>query len=210
MIYFPEATSIHRRMPKEAFYKRLDLTTALKDKFVSDVDRIYIENSLTKDNLNLTTDSDVKEILLLSISLKKQVFDGKVVEAIARQNQHRLVFLLIYEDQRQLALYHGKLYRSQWIPEAELSLEAQGFSLQEIWDNLIEQIALYEERREQPKGLTIDQRLQLQEQIVKLEKQIEKTEAAAWNEQQPKKRFELYTKLQNYKQKLEELKHGQS
>ena len=29
-------------MPKEAFYKRLDLTTALKDKFVSDVDRIYI------------------------------------------------------------------------------------------------------------------------------------------------------------------------
>ena len=29
---------IHRRIPKEAFYKRLDLTTALKDKFVSDVD----------------------------------------------------------------------------------------------------------------------------------------------------------------------------
>ena len=66
MINFPDATYIHRRMPKEAFYKRLSLTTALKDKFISDVDRIYIENSLTKDNLNLTADSEVKEILLLS------------------------------------------------------------------------------------------------------------------------------------------------
>lgn len=210
MINFPEATVVHRRLPKEAFYKRLPLTTVLKDKFVSDVDRIYVENSLTKENLNLTADSDVKEILLLSISLKKQEFDGKVVEAIARQNQHQLVFLLIYEEQRQLALYHSKLYRTQWIPEEELQLVANGFSLEEIWNNLIEQIALYEERANPSDDLTINQRLALQEKILKLEKQIEKTEAAAWKEQQPKKRFELYTRVQSYKQKLEELKHGQS
>ena len=77
MIDFPEATRIHRRIPKEAFYKRLDLTTALKDKFVSDVDRIYIENSLTMDNLRLTKESNVKEILLLTVTLKKQEFDGE-------------------------------------------------------------------------------------------------------------------------------------
>lgn len=210
MINFPEGTVVHRRIPKEAFYKRLSLTTALKEKFISDVDRIFVENSLTKDNLNLSVDSNVKEILLLSITLKKQEFDGKVVETIARQNPHQLVFLLMYEDRRQLALYHGKLYRTQWMPEGELRLDANGFSLEEIWDNLIEQIALYGERAEAAKILTIDQRLALQEKILKLEKQIEKTEAAAWKEQQPKKRFELYTKLQTYKQKLEELKHGQS
>lgn len=71
MIDFPAATAVHRKMPKEAFYKHLPLTKALKDKFVSDVERIYVENSLTKENLNLTADSEVKEILLLSISLKK-------------------------------------------------------------------------------------------------------------------------------------------
>lgn len=210
MINFPEATIVHRRMPKEAFYKRLSLTTALKDKFVSDVDRIYVENSLTKDNLNLTAESDVKEILLLSISLKKQEFDGKVVETIARQNSHRLVFLLTYEDQRQLALYHSKLYRTEWMAEDELKLEANGFSLEEIWNGLIEQIALYEERASTAEDLSIDQRLALQEKILKLEKQITKTEAAAWKEQQPKKRFELYTRVQSYKQQLEELKNGQS
>lgn len=210
MIDFPEATRVHRRMPKEAFYKRLPLTTAMKDKFVSDVDRIIVENSLTAENLNLSQESEVKEILLLSISLKKQEFDGKVVEAIARQNQHNLVFLLSFENMRQLALYHGKLYRSAWVPETDLSLTAKGFSLEEIWNGFVEQIALYEERAESAEGMTIEERLALQEKIVKLEKLIQKTEAAAWKETQPKKRFELYTKLQKYKNELEELTHGES
>mgnify|MGYP006988258178 CR=1 FL=1 len=35
MIDFPTATAVHRRLPKEAFYKHLPLTKALKDKFVS-------------------------------------------------------------------------------------------------------------------------------------------------------------------------------
>ena len=210
MIDFPTATAVHRRLPKEAFYKHLPLTKVLKDKFVSDVDRIIVENSLTKENLNLTADSEVKEILLLSITLKKQEFDGKVIEAIARQNPHKLVFLLVFEDSRQLALYHSKLYRTQWMDAAEVDLKPQGFSLDEIWDGFTEQIALYEERAEKTDSLSMDDRLKLQEEILKLEKLIEKTEAAAWKEQQPKKQFELYTRLRGYKQKLEELKHGES
>ena len=64
-IDFPEATNVHRRIPKEAFYKRLQLSAALKDRFISDVEHIYVENSMTAESLNLTSESDVKEILLL-------------------------------------------------------------------------------------------------------------------------------------------------
>lgn len=210
MIDFPTATAVHRRLPKEAFYKHLPLAKALKDKFVSDVERIVVENSLTKENLNLNSDSGIKEILLLSITLKKQEFDGKVIEAIARQNPHKLVFLLMFEDSRQLALYHSKLYRTQWIDASEISLKPQGFSLDEIWEAFVEQIALYDERAEKSASLSVDERLALQEQILKLEKLIARTEAAAWKEQQPKKQFELYTRLRGYKQELEDLKHGES
>ena len=206
MVHFPTTTAVHRRLPKEAFYKHLPLTKVLKDKFVSEVDRIVVENSLTKENLNLTADSEVKEILLLSITLKKQEFDGKVIEAIARQNPHKLVFLLVFEGSRQLALYHGKLYRTPWMDAAEVNLKPQGFSLDEIWDSFVEQIALYEERAKKADFLSVDERLALQEQILKLEKLIAKTEAAAWKEPQPKKQFELYSRLRNYKIKLEEIK----
>ncbi len=209
-IVFPEATKVHRRIPKEAFYKRLQLSAALKDKFISDVDRIFVENSLTVDSLNFTTEADVKEILLLSVTLKRKDFDKKIIEAIARQNPHQLVFLLIHDNECQLALYHKKLYKTEWIPDNTLSLELRGQTLDDIWCGLIEQIALYEERAETVVSETIEKRLETQEKILKLEKQIQKTEAAAWKEQQPKKRFELYSKLQEYKAKLEELKHGQS
>lgn len=210
MIDFPTATAIHRRLPKEAFYKHLPMTKVLKDKFVSDVDRIVVENSFTRENLNLAWDAEIKEIMFLSISLKKQEFDGKVIEAIARQNPHKLVFLLIFENQRQLAIYHNKLYRTLWMDHDEIELKLQGYSLNEIWDSFIKQIALYEERTEQTDNLSIEDRLAIQDQILKLEKQINKTEKAMWKEQQPKKKFELHTRLREYQQKLEDLKHGKS
>lgn len=208
MIEFPAATAVHKRLPKEAFYKHLPLTKILKEKFVSDVDRIVVENSLTKENLNLASDAEIKEIMLLSISLKSQEFVGKVIEAIARQNPHKLVFLLNFENQQQLAVYHNKLYRTLWMDHDEITLKLQGYSLDEIWDSFIEQIALYEERAEQTESLSIDDRLAIQDQILKLEKQIDKTENAMWKEQQPKKKFELHTRLREYQQKLEDLKHG--
>lgn len=210
MIDFPTATAIHRRLPKEAFYKHLPLTKILKEKFVSDVDRIMVENSFTKENLNLASDAEIKEIMLLSISLKNQEFDGKVIEAIARQNPHKLVFLLSFENQQQLAVYRNKLYRTVWMDHDEIALKLQGYSLDEIWDSFIEQIALYEERAEKTADLSIEERLEIQDQILKLEKQIDKTENAMWKEQQPKKKFELHTRLREYQKKLEDLKHGKS
>lgn len=208
MIDFPTATVVHRRMPKEAFYKHLSLTKVLRDKFISDVDRIFVENSLTKDNLNLTQESEIKEILLLSVVLKKQEFDTKILEAIARQNPHKLIFQLIYENSRQLAVWLGKLYRTNWRPSSDTQLSAQGFSLDEIWDSFIVQIAIEKEHAKAAGELSVDERLALQEQITKLEKQIQKTQAAAWKEQQPKKQFELYQRLQGYRKDLEKLKRG--
>jgi hypothetical protein len=207
MINFPEATKVHRWLPKDAFYKHLPISNVLKEKFISDVDRIYVEWSLTKDNLHLEKDGEIKEILILLIELKKQSFDAKIIEAIARQNPHELVFILSFEEKRQLAIYHSKLYRSPWMNKTDVELTAVGFSVDEIMDCLIEQIAFTEESAGR-ENLSIDDRLARQEQIEKLQKQIEKAEVAAWKEQQPKKRFELYSRTQEYKKELEEIKNG--
>lgn len=210
MIDFPGNTLVKRRLPKEAFYKHLPLSAALKSKFVSDVDCIILENSLTRKNLNLARDSEVKEIMLLSITLKKQNFDGKIVEAIARQNPHQLIFLLIYGDEFQLAVYQGRLYRTDWMKEKDLSLTLSGNTLDEIWDNLVRQTAISSKTVLSRKDQTVQEQLKMQDEINRLHMVIQKTEKAAWKEQQPKKRFELYTKLQGYKKQLEGITHGQA
>lgn len=210
MIDFPESTAVHRRIPKEAFYKHLPLTAALKAKFISDVDRIVVENSLTKRNLNLAKDSEIKEIMMLSITLKKQNFDGKIVEAIARQNPHKLIFLIEYEGEGQLAIYHSKLYRTECMKKDDLDLTLSGNTIDEIWDDLVRQIAISSEAVLSQKNQTIDEQLIKQDEIDRLNELIKKTESAAWKEQQPKKKFELYTKLQEHKKRLEEITHGEA
>ncbi len=209
MIEFPAATVIHQRLPKEAFYKHLPLTKTLKEKFVSDVDKITLENSFTKERLNLNIDSEVKEILLLSISLKTQTFESKIIEAIAKQNTHKLLFLLMFNNNCQLAFFHdihGKLYKTKWMNALEVNLKLQGFSLSEIWDAFVEQIALAETHTKKSSTLSVDERLARQEEILKIEKLIKKTEAAAWKEVQSKKQLELHSRLCEYKKQLEALK----
>ena len=209
MIDFPVSTLVHRRLPKDAFYKHLPLSAALKSSFVSDVEELSVANSLTKKNLNLEKETNTKEILLLAIILKKKAFDGKIIEVIARQNPHKLVFLLSYEQEARLAVYHKKLYYSAWMPEDDIELTLSGSTLDAIWDDLVRQIALHSpsvEQRTEP----LEQQLKHQDEIDRLNKLIKKTEAAAWKEVQPKKRFAIYTRLQEYKQKLEEITHGET
>lgn len=208
MISFPGATVVNRIMPKEAFYKRLALSSELKEKFVSDIKHIMLQNSLTAQTLHLEPGGDVGEILVLAIELKKQGFDSRILESIARQNPHKLVFLLRYENNAQLALYYGKLYTTPWQDVQELSLDARGFCLDAVWDSFLEQIILTEEQN--PKiELSVAERIKRHESLQKLQKEMDKMEKLARSEKQPKKRFELYQQVQALKAQMEEIKHGQ-
>ena len=120
------------------------------------------------------------------------------------------MFLLEYENECQLAVYHNKLYRTDWMKEQDLSLKLSGNMLNEIWDDLVRQIAVSYEAVLKQEGQTIDEQLKTQDEINRLNKLIKKTETAAWKEQQPKKRFELYSKLQSYKNQLEEIVNGKA
>lgn len=207
MIDFPESTRTNRRIPKEAFYKHLSLSTALKSKFVSDISRIVAENSLTKENLNLVKDSEIKEILLLSIELKKQDYDQRIIEAIAKGNPHKLVFLMSYEDQRQLAVYYRKIYTTEWLQESKLNLYLSGDNLDDIWTNLIEEIVVGQDFECDP---NLDELLGKYDKIQQLKEKIAKTKKAVWKEIQAKKKFALYQELTKYRKQLEELTRGQA
>ena len=88
----------------------------------------------------------------------------------------------------------------------EITLTAKGFTLDAVWQGFLEQIALQDGLTKHNPDEDIDTKLQRQEMILKLQKEIEKLEKRTQSELQPKKKFELYGQLQETKQKLEELK----
>jgi len=208
MMQLPSATAVGRVMPKEAFYKRLTLSSDLKEKFVTDVKRITISNSLTAATLNLEAGTEISEILVLTIDLKKQQFDGRIVENIARQNPHKLLFLLRFEDKAQLAVYYAKLYTTAWLSYDKITLKVKGFTLDAVWQGFLEQIALQDGLTENKPNEDIDTKLQRQEMILKLKKEIEKLEKRTQSEVQPKKKFELYQQLQELNKELEDTENA--
>ena len=206
LIALPKTTYIHRRMPKEAFYQRLSLSKGVKERFVSDIDSFVLENSLTKERLHLTADSSVKEILFLSVNLKIQDYDTRILEAIARQNAHKLVFLLCFGELRRLALWYGRLYQTDWLSGERLTLELSGFSLSEIWEHLVEQIALPPELVGQHPELTLQQRIARAERIAKLEREIKALEEKVRREKQFNKQVKMNAELKALRQGMEDLR----
>lgn len=206
MLTFPSKAAVGRIMPKETFYKRLSLSSEIRDKFVADVKRIVMEYKLAPDTINIAKGAEVSEILVLSIELKKQAMDYRIVENIARQNAHKLLFLLKFEGQGQLALYYSKLYKTSWMPLSDINLDAKGLNLDSIWEGFIEQIALQENVVPVGENISVNEKLKKQDTILKLLKEIEKLERLSRNEKQPKKRFELFTQLQGLKKELAEEK----
>lgn len=205
MIQLPSATTVGRVLPKEAFYQHLTLSGDLKEKFVADIKRITLSNSLTAATLNLEAGNEINEILVLTVELKKQQFDGRIVENIARQNPHKLLFLLRFEEKAQLAVYYGRLYTTAWVPDDKIGLQVKGFTLDAVWQGFLEQIALRDGLTEVLPGEDFDTRLQRQERILKLQKEIEKLEKQTQREVQPKKKFALYEQLQKKKQEQDGL-----
>lgn len=206
MLTFPSKAAVGRIMPKEAFYKKLMLSSEIRDRFVADVKRIVMEYKLAPDTINMAKGEEVSEILVLFIELKTQAMDYRIVENIARQNAHKLLFLLKYEEQGQLALYYTKLYKTSWMPLADIKLDARGLNLDSIWEGFVEQIALQENVVSVDGRLSIPEKLRKQDTILKLQKQIEKFECLSRSEKQPKKRFELFIQLQDLKKLLAEEK----
>lgn len=202
---FPGSSKVNRILPKEAFYKQLNLTSEMKGKFVSGIRRIVVENSLTENTLHLKPGTEVIEILVLALDLKQKEVDNQILEIIARQNKHNILFWLRFKEHGQFALYFNKLYKTEWQPLESISIETKGFTLDEVWNGYVEQIALTKELGHAVKETPVTYRLKRQEDIIRLEKSIELMDKAARAEKQPKKKFELAMQVQHLKKDLDDL-----
>lgn len=235
MIEFPSTTVVNRILSKEKFIEHLDLTASLKRKLTSDIEHFKIINKFADSTLNFSAlpvaddeengevDNEkarVTEILLLQITLKKPDFDQKLIETIAGQNPHKLVFLLRCEKYARLAVYYQRLYICAWQKYEDVSLELRGKSVSELWRSFVSQIALHSfDSVDRPEDNTakvgttenvvnkqiLDNTLELRNKAEALKKEIEKLEKKMRNEQQSRRQYELHKMILNKKKEYEKI-----
>src|SRR5690554_5387040 len=113
MLTFPDGTVLNRRLPKQKFYEKLNISSKLEQQFVKEIDTIYWRYKLAQETLNVSKGKDVTEIEVLEIKLKEQCISRDIIELIDRGLPYHIVFILRYQDLGQIWISYKTSSRSR-------------------------------------------------------------------------------------------------
>ena len=198
MLGLPKTTEMSKQLPKKAIYTKFQMNTAAKEKIDADISRITIVNEIAPNKVNIPSGEDVKSFFVLLVSLKKKEYDEKTIATLSKLIPQNILFVLEYENESRLAIYHTKVMQTEWKPTENQQIELQGLNLDTVWENIVKSLECGVWNEE----LSLDENIALHNKQEQLKKQIEKLEKQARAERQPKKKFELVQKLKKLKKHL--------
>ena len=198
MLGLPKATELSKQLPKNAIYAKFQMNTAEKAKIDADISRITIVNEVSSVKVNIADGEQVKSFFVLQVALKKKDFEDKTIITISKLIPQNMLLVLECGGEAKLATYHTKLMQTEWKRKEDLSVELKGLNMDAVWENIIIQIGGIK----MDQGNTLDEQIAVDEQRMKIQKEIDRLTKAAKNEKQPKKKFELAQQINKLKQEL--------
>ena len=199
MLGLPHSTEIAKPLPKKAIFAKFQLKTAQRDRFDADISRMTLVNVISQSTVPaLQAGEKVAAIYVVDVALKRRDYDPKNIALLSTLIPQKMLFALRFEGQLQLAIFHSKLLCGGWMAEEETCLALTGTTLDAVWDNWVRAIGdIHVEE-----GNTLTEQIALDNERTKLQRQIEKLEAKARSERQPRKKLELFQQLQELKKNL--------
>lgn len=191
MLGLPKATELNKQLPKNAIYAKFQMNTAERAKIDADISRITIVNEVSPAKINIADGEQVKSFFVLLVALKRKDFEDKTIITISKLIPQNMLLVLEYDGEAKLATYHTKLIQTDWKRKEDLSIELKGLNMDAVWENIIVQIGGITIEQ----GNTLDKQIAVNEQRMKIQKEIDRLTKAAKIEKQPKKKFELAQKI---------------
>ncbi len=201
MLGLPKSTELLKQLPKKVIYEKFNMNTAAKEKFDADIKKITIVNEISENTAAIAKGETITAFYVLLISLKRKDFDVKTIEQISKIINQNILFILEYNSDAKLAIYHTKLMQAEWKLINKLNVQLKGLNLDTVWENIVVQVG--DVHVEQ--GKSLEEQIELNEIRQKLQKQIVSLEKQARAEKQPKRKFNLAQQIKNLQKELEEI-----
>lgn len=196
MLNLPPSTEVKRPLPKAQLYKRFDWKPSQRDSFDGDVARLDFVNWIAPRTLPAIAEGvEVKEIFVIEVSLKTPDFDTRNIILLAKSIPQHVIYLLRFEDEEMLAVYHSKLFTTPWQSLDSATVELSGLNLDAMWQSIVSSIGKFsvEQKNSLSEQIKVDEeRNKLLRQIAALEHQMNVTK-------QPRRKRELFQELQKLK-----------
>ena len=199
MLGLPKSTELSKQLPKKAIYLKFNMNTAAKDKFDADISRITIVSEISPTTTTIAAGETIPAIYVLLVSLKHKDYSEATIAQLNRLINQSMVLVLECGTERRLAVYHTKLIQGAWQNADDCKLQLKGLNLDDVWNNIVVQIGSIDVE----KGNSLEEQIAVDEKRAKVLKEIDRLEALARKEKQPKKKFELVQQILKLKGKIQ-------
>lgn len=199
MLGLPQSTEVKRPLPKAQLYKRFDWKPSQRESFDGDVARLDFVNWIAPRTLPAIAEgAEVKEIFVIEVSLKSRDFDTKSIVLLAKSIPQRVIYLLRFEDEAMLAVYHTKLFFTPWQPLDNVSVPLAGLTIDAVWQNIVTFVG----ELEIADGNSLTGQIRVDEERVRLVRQIEALERKMRSTVQPRRKREIFVEIQKLKDRI--------
>tara|TARA_R110002051_G_scaffold325547_1_gene428760 strand:+ start:8923 stop:9588 length:666 start_codon:yes stop_codon:yes gene_type:complete len=212
---WPIAATLGSRVPKEKFYEYGSVSTAVREKFVSEVQRITWAYKLAESTINLSGSLSVPEVQVFQIDSKTGDVSDQVLSAIDKAIQSQIIFEITRAGSdgaqvrmaaapKQLGsgqLKLGPYYSTEWLPaDTQRNSLPTALSLPTLYAAIFETLTSVTVRR----GEEISEIADRLATVRKLEREITALERKLRTEPQLNRKIELRRTLKTRQQELEQ------
>lgn len=121
---FPDKALVNRNIPKTKFYEHADISRAVKEAFVSQIQQITWAYKLSPETINLAAVKGVFEVQVFNIQLKTPELVDGVLLSIDKAIPHPIIFQLLFQDKIRTVLAYKRMSESdesKWVVEQYFS-----------------------------------------------------------------------------------------
>ena len=217
MLGLPKTTEFNRRIPKAKFYENINITSSLKRLFVDQVKNVYWRNKIASTTNNLIEGKYVTEIEVFEINLNSLQVDIDLLKSIDNVIPYHILYILEYNGKYQAWIGYkestniekkiskvDRYYHTNWLEETELIVKVEGLNLDDVYENLVRQIA-GDKLQSDNSTKTLKQSVERDKEIETLQKQIGILQNKIRKEKQLNKQIEMNTELKKLRSALEKI-----
>lgn len=210
-LHYPESTIVGKPVPKNAFYKHLDVNAKIRQHFVDDVVRIDWLYKLAPSTLNVEDGRQVHEIVVFSAHLKSQDCPDDVFLFIDKNMPRHVVFILEFEGRYKLLLNYKEWldpkvgtfrivqsFASEWLNAEDVSLPLSGQSMDVLYESMVGSISGFGTTN----GEDTKRIIELETQIAKAKRDVETLQKRIRNERQLNRQMELNGEARKLKSQI--------
>lgn len=195
MLGLPATTEVGRRLPKEAFYRHMDVDAATRRDLTGGVASITVANSIKPATTNIADGKAVHEILVLRIDPKGERVPERAVRLVSNATPNKAV--IVDGGSGDIAICEeGRLLETRDIKRLALN----GFDLDMVWDSMLAQVALGEFG-----GHDVWARIDRREKIDGLRAEVFALDSKARRERQIVRKNELFAQMKKKQAELRRL-----